>query len=256
LAQIISLMKLRSLIILLSFCVLPVATVQAQIKTSFFQDIEVFGGIGSSHYFGDIGGKQTSWHEKNKLLAVFDNLDIDWEQTRVMLTAGARFTRWRNFALSVQLSPVFLSGHDYNSDYQYRDLVFNTTVIELSTQGEYYFANRLTGVAPYGLFGVGVFYSFGSGNFDLDENNIPFKTIPYRPFHSPGVLAIVGLGLRLPAMDKMTHSFDLSYHFTSTDNLDGLKTKHNINDLFVTFSYKINVESFSLWTYDHKGLVK
>jgi hypothetical protein len=228
-------------------------------KKNFFKDIEVFGGIGSSNYFGDIGGKDTVWHDKNKFLAVFDNLDIDWEQTRVALTAGARFTRWKNFALTVQLSPVFLSGNDYDSNYRSRGFRFNSTVLELSAQGEIYFANRLTGVAPYGLFGIGGMYSFGSRNFTLEEigdNYITAITNPYDHFKSSGITTIFGLGLRLPSVNKLTHSFDMSYHFTNTDLLDGLETNRQNSDLFVTFSYKINIESFTAWTYDHRGHVK
>jgi hypothetical protein len=235
----------------------------AQVKTSFFQDIELFGGIGTSHYFGDIGGRDTAWHSTQQVAGIIDNLDIDWDQTRVAFTGGARFTRWKNFALTTQLSPVFLSGSDQHSNYENRNLKFSSTLLELSVLGEYYFANRLTGFAPYGFLGIGGWLLMGSGNFTVEEVNDAYIVNPVNPYErfpdkglTDGLSFLMGLGMRLPATGRYTHSIDLTYHFTSSDELDGLPTKRNTNDLFVCFSYKINMEYYSLWTYDHRGRIK
>jgi len=237
-------------------CLLVPFVAHAQVKTSFFQDIEIFAGAGTSHYFGDIGGKDTAWHASAKFQAVFDNLDIDWDQSRLMLSAGARFTRWRNFALTVQLTPVFLSGNDRSSNYEYRKFQFSSTLIEFSALGEYYLANRLTGVAPYVFLGAGGLYSFGSANFVVGNDYLANIVSPWRHYTASGASMQFGLGLRLPSVNRMTHSFDIAYHFTTTDLLDGLTTNRKTNDLFVTVAYKINIESYSLWTYDHRGRVK
>jgi len=119
LRHIVSWMNTRRLVFSLLLFVFPLIGVQAQIKTSFFKDIEIFGGIGTANYFGDIGGKDTAdWPRDPFIMNFFDNLDIDWSTTRMGFSAGARFTRWNNFALSVQLSPIFLSGSDKDSNYE------------------------------------------------------------------------------------------------------------------------------------------
>ena len=210
-------------------------------KTFWYQEVEAFFGIGSSNYFGDIGGadsKITGWQ------AAFDHFDIDLWQTRVALTGGARIMPLPFLAISAQLSPIFLSGNDARSNYAYRGYSFNTSIIELSAQVEYYIANRMTGFAPYVFGGVG-----GMG-YGYKSNAIDKRT------WDTGNTFILGFGSRFPQTHKITHSLDFAFHFTTTDYLDGFSTDRKSPDMFFLISYKINFNVFTLLTYDYRGRVK
>lgn len=234
-------MKSKALIFSLLLSIIPVLSIKAQMKTFWYKEVETFFGIGTTNYFGDIGGADS---KITGAQAAFDHLDIDLWQTRVMFTGGARVTPLENLAISAQLSPIFLSGNDLRSNYAYRGYSFKTTVIELSTQVEYYFANRMTGFAPYVFGGVG-------GMVYRCKNNRNDK-----PKWNTGNTFIIGLGSRFPETRRLTHSLDFAFHFTTTDYLDGFATDQKSPDLFFLISYKLNFNVFTLLTYDYRGRVK
>jgi hypothetical protein len=210
-------------------------------KTYWYKEVEAFYGIGTSSYFGDVGGadsKIIGWK------AAFDHFDIDLWQTRVALTGGARIMPKPFLAISAQLSPIFLSGNDARSNYADRGYSFNTSIVELSAQVEYYIANRMTGFAPFVAGGVGgMVYGYKSNAMDKRK-------------WDTGTTFILGLGTRFPETRRITHSLDFTFHFTTTDYLDGFHTDRNSPDLFFLISYKINFNVFTLLTYDYRGRVK
>lgn len=222
-------------------CVFATFSAKAQSLKLQLKDSEVFFGVGSTNYFGDIGGRDRTITGAQ---AFFDHLDIDLWQTRVMLTAGARATPWKSVAISAQLAANFLSGNDLRSNYAWRGYAFNTSVIECSAQVEYYFAHRITGFAPFGFAGFGAMYYQYANNEDVTSKWYPGNTI------------LLGLGIRFPELKRVTHSLDAGFHFATTDNLDGYKSDRGSSDLFFVISYKLNLKVYSLWHYDHRGLVK
>jgi hypothetical protein len=215
---------------------------QSQLLKKLYKDVEVFVGTGTTNYFGDIGGKDMNI---SGVQAVFDNLDIDLWQTRMMLVGGARFTPAKNFAVSMLLSPVFIRGSDLRSNYAWRGYEFKTSIFEASVQGEYYFANRLTGIAPYGFAGLGGMV------YSIKNNQSTTRSKWY-----PGNTFIFGLGSRFPAKNRLTHTLDFSFHFTASDFLDGYSTPRKSKDLFFVLSYKANFELLTKWYFDHRGLVR
>lgn len=232
--------RIFSILIFLAF--LTGAPLQAQLMRNFYKDIEVFGGIGTASYFGDVGGKDS---KITGARALFDNLDIDLWQARPMATAGLRVNPFKYLAISGQLSPILLSGNDLRSNYASRGYAFRTRIWEICLQGEYYFADRITGYAPYLSAGFsGMFFSFKNNKSES------------RSKWYPGNSLVIGLGTRFPTKDRLTHSLDASFHFTGTDFLDGFKTAKNSKDLFFVLSYKANFQLYTAWYYDHKGLVR
>ncbi|TSA37790.1 MAG: hypothetical protein D4R64_04785 [Porphyromonadaceae bacterium] len=223
--------------------------VQGQFLKKFFNEIEFIGGVGTTNYFGDIGGKDPD------ILGVrvfFDNLDIDLWQTRMALVTGVRFARNKNFSFSMQLTPMLLSGSDERSKYakEGRHYSFTTSLAELSFLGEYYFANRMTGFSPYGFAGAGgLAYSVYYTKNTLAPD--PKRTRWYL-----GNTVIIGLGARFPSKSNVVHTLDCGFHFSTTDFLDGFKTPRNSKDLFFEISYKINYQMYDSWFLDHKGLVR
>jgi hypothetical protein len=215
---------------------------QDKLERRLLKDIEVFGGIGTTSYFGDVGGKDS---RIIGMQAIFDNYDIDLWQVRGMATAGVRVFPFKSVGLSLQLSPVFLSGNDLRSNYASRGYSFRTWVWEGSFQGEFFIADRITGFAPYGLAGIsGMLYAF--------RNNLSNDRSKWYAGNS----LIFGFGTRLPTKTRYTQSIDAAFHFTATDFIDGFKTEKNSNDIFFILSYKINFQIYSSWYYDHRGLVR
>ncbi len=210
-------------------------------KTYWYKEVEAFLGGGTSSYFGDVGGTDS---KITGVQAVFDHLDIDLWQTRFALTGGARIMPKQYLAISAQISPILLSGNDLRSNYAYRGYAFNTTILEISAQAEYYIANRMTGFAPYVFGGVGGMV-FGYKNNQGDKRK-----------WDTGNTFILGLGSRFPETRRITHSIDFAFHFTTTDYLDGFPTPRKSPDLFFLISYKVNFNVFTLLTYDYRGRVK
>jgi len=235
-------MQIKSLLTFICLCLATGLHAQDKFSRKLLKDIEVFGGVGTTSYFGDIGGKDS---KITKIQAIFDNLDIDLWQVRCMATAGVRAIPFRNVAFSFQISPMLLSGNDLRSNYASRGYAFNTWLWEGCLEGEFYFAGRVTGAAPFGILGVsGMLYAF--------KNNVSNTRSEWYAGNS----LIFGLGTRLPSKTRYTHSLDASFHFTATDFLDGFKTGRNSNDIFFILSYKVNYQVYSSWYYDHKGLVR
>jgi hypothetical protein len=205
------------------------------------KDSEVFLGLGTTNYFGDIGGRDRTISGPQ---AFFDHLDIDLWQTRMMCSAGARVTPWKSVAISTQAALILLGGNDLRSNYAWRGYNFKTSVVEFSAQAEYYFAHRITGFAPFGFLGIGaMFYKY--------ENSLNVVSK-----WDSGNTILLGAGIRFPELKKFTHALDAGFHFTTTDYIDGYSTERQSSDLFFIISYKLNLKVFSLFYYDHRGLVK
>jgi hypothetical protein len=235
-------MRIKPLLTFICLCLATSLHAQDNLPRKLLKDIEVFGGVGTTSYFGDIGGKDS---KITRVQAIFDNLDIDLWQVRGMATVGIRAIPYRFLAISFQISPMLLSGNDLRSNYASRGYAFNTWLWESSLEGEFYFADRVTGVAPFGILGFsGMLYAF--------KNNISDTRSKWYAGNS----LIFGFGTRLPSKTRYTHSLDATFHFTATDFLDGFKTERNSNDIFFLLSYKVNFQIYSSWYYDHKGLVR
>jgi len=224
--------------------------VQGQFFKKFFSEIELIGGVGTTNYFGDIGGADL---DITGAQVFFDKMDIDLWQTRMACITGVRVARSKNFTLSLQLSPMLISGNDQRSKYPKefgRNYSFKTSIVEFSLQGEYYFSNRMTGFAPYGIAGIGaIAYSvyYTSNTLDPAPPRTPMKTAN---------TFILGLGGRFPSKNKFIHTFDFGFHFSTTDFLDAYNTTRNTKDLFFQISYKVGYQLYNSWYLDHRGLVR
>lgn len=219
-------MYLRSISIGILLFLASVLPGRAQFFQKIFKEIEFFGGVGTTSYFGDVGGKDD---QVRGIQTFFDNLDIDLWQVRGMFNVGVRVCPVKKVGLTVQLSPIFLSGNDLRSNYTARGYAFKTAVVETSLQCEYYLVNRPDIYSPYGTIGFsGLFYTYKNNVTELQSK-----------WYS-GNSYIFGAGVRFPTSTTIAQSLDFSFHFTSTDNLEGLKTDRNSKDLFFVLSYKVN----------------
>lgn len=235
-------MHLRSFTTGILLCLVVGLQGQSQLVRNFYKDIQVFGGVGTTSYFGDVGGKDSKIKGAR---AIFDNLDIDIWQVRAMVTTGIRINPFKNTAFSFQLSPFYLSGNDQRSNYASRGYSFNTWVLEGSLLLEYYFTGRITGTAPYLISGISAMA------FSFKTNAMSQRSRVYT-----GNSFIFGFGTRLPSKTRFIHSLDASFHFTATDFLDGFNLSGSNNDIFFSICYKFHFQLYTSWYYDHKGLIR
>ncbi len=234
-------MEFRKLIIVLGFFFLPQIS-SAQINAaSYYRSIEVFGGMGTTHYFGEVGGPSNDY---SGFIAALDNLGFDPLQTRLGWSIGSRYEFRKDMALTLSVNPLWLGGSDKYSQRENRGYAFDAIVVESSLNYEYYFARRTTGLAPYGAFGVAAsIYSFKKKN----EN---WSSLYYSP------VMIFTIGTRLPSHSRITQGIEIGYHYMLTDFMDGLNGSKRVGDSYYFIKYLINFELEKSFVYDHKGLIR
>ena len=177
----------------------------------------LFGG--SSHFLGDLGGKDG--------LGTNEVTDLDFKTTRYALGLGFRFRMGETFAIRVNGLYTRASGDDANTDNperQGRNLSFFTPIIEGSIMAEIYLGKtkRL-----YVFGGVGNFYfnpktKYNGEKYELQplgtegQNYLPNKT----PYDLTSFSYPVGLGYRFPLNNGSILSFELMMRKTDTDYID------------------------------------
>lgn len=202
---------------------------------------EVFVGLGSTHYFGDVGGRSITY---SGVVAILDNLGLDVEQSRYGGIVGYRYIRNQKFALSGQLAPLLIAGSDENSRFEDRGYSFYTYIVEASARAEWYFSDRIMGLAPYAFGGLGVFVY----NTKDRQNQIWSGTKFGNNFQ-------LGLGTRLPSKSRFTHAIEIGYRSSLQDDIDLMLGPEVVGDGYYVFAYIINLDLDRTFVYDHKGRI-
>jgi len=229
---------------LILFGVFLVGSIYSQTSNlRLFSYFEFFGGIGSSHYFGDIGGAGTRWN------GFFDKIDsfrdFDPLETRISASIGTRYMLNRSFSVSGKIAPIWLSGNDagsYNADRAY---YFNSFLTEFSGQAEVYWLSRYTGVNPYLFVGFGAIAWYSS-----------VKKEVFQDYVSTGNVFLGGLGFRYSANKAWTHSIELGYRYSLTDYMEMYKGNTNWNDSYYLLQYNLSYHFTRGTIYNRKGLVR
>lgn len=207
-----------------------------------YNRMEVFAGAGTTHYFGDIGGKSGTYEG---LAVLIDNFGIDLWQTRMGVSGGFRYQFLRSMAVSSDLSGLWLSGNDRNSMYAYRGLAFNTLVLQGSAVYEYYLARRSTGLAPYTALGG------AASLYRLKKKDHPWHRLLYTP------ALVIRLGTRFPTRSRITQSLEVGFSYYFSDFLDGwTRSTKNVGDTGYFIRYVVNIEMARNFLYDHRGLIR
>jgi hypothetical protein len=223
---------------------------------------EIIGGIGTTNFFGDIGGT-----EDINNMAGFK--DIQLRYTRPSFALGARYRLTGNTAVKISLISGFTAAKDTGSRNEKRGYAFSSTIFEPSLQFEYYFlpeavrassalfnhrgmVNSLASINMYVFAGVGgVMYSPKP-----KEKFIPVFQDNFSKF---GLVFPIGLGLKLPFNARWSFGLELGRRFTTTDYIDGYKSqwsKHNDTYYFgvINAVYKIRTDRKGLPILKKKGL--
>jgi hypothetical protein len=197
---------------------------------------EVGGGMGTSNYFGDIGGVSINGKKGPS--------DIILASTRFNVSAFTRRMIQYRFYVNFSLSYIHISGDDKlspNTSRTRRNLSFTNNIYEGLAMAEYHpliindLGRKRRFVADLHLYvstGIGIAYSdpmakFGATNVKLR----PLKTEGTSNSYSP-IQAIIPISSGFFISFKGRYSgyrvhrvgFGISYRFTFTDYLDDVST--------------------------------
>jgi len=180
---------------------------------------EAVFGMGTTHYFGDIGG----WSKDENILGL---RDIDFTQVRPSLYVGFRYKLYEDFALKLNLIYGYLHGDDADNANSSRNFKFYTSIFEPSIQVEYAFIKEKEAMSYLMMKGRGmsqfhpsissyVFLGLGGAFFKVTEKeNLQNVDLEY----TPAALVIpVGIGLKFGLNTKWLIGFDLGGRFTTSD---------------------------------------
>ncbi len=214
---------------------------QAYISKNY-KALELYGGIGTTHYLGDVGGTSG---DKGGLMSMVDNFGFDFEQSRYGGVIGFRYIRNESFAFCFQVAPLLLSGNDKNSRLEDRGYSFFTYLVEPSLRVQYFLSNRITGLAPYLFSGVGgMIYNV------KDRQHQLWSGVQY------GSNVMLGIGTRLPSNSAFVHSFEVGFRYCFQDDLDLLVGPYDVGDTYYVLAYFFSLNLDRTFVYDHTGKVK
>ncbi len=199
---------------------------------------EALYGVGTAHYFGDIGGSadESNW---------FGIKDIEILGTRPSFYVGARYKIRQNIAVKLNLTYGFISGNDNGSKNNDRNYAFYSHLFEPSFQGEFsiiseeqrYRSNALfnsrgmlnnySRINVYIYAGIGGVYSNPKAKEDFAGSE------RFNPNQKFGLAFPMGVGFKFVLSSYMSVGFELGGRFTTTDYLDGYASEWtNVNDVY------------------------
>lgn len=212
--------------------------------------LEVFGGISTYQYFGDIGGSATEMN----LLGL---LDIDLPAFRPGVSLGARYHISKPIQIKAAYATGFLAKSDLNSINQNREFAFSTSFHEVTVMGEYYIVPESDENYFYDIMqirgGLKHFTKPFSLYVTLGVGGVYYKVTPKlklngHPRFSEGnnmaILLPVGIGIKYAISPKLSIGVELIARTTTSNTLDGYDSpfaKYNdfYHSLLIKANYKI-----------------
>jgi len=228
-------MRLRYIIVLVLGLLLSISAGYTQ-KWKL-KRYEAIAGIGTAHYFGDIGGTA----DENNL---FGLKDIEIFKTRPSLYLGVRYKIRQNMAVKANFIFGFISGDDEGSKNNERNFAFSSKIFEPSAQFEYSIiseeqkfrttamfnkrgmVNNYSQFNVYGFAGLGAVMAFPKAKKDLADR--------YDPDHPKAGLAFpMGIGVKYVFSADLSIGLEFGGRFTTTDYLDGYTSAYSkANDVY------------------------
>ncbi len=188
-------------------------------------------GIGSTNYFGTIGG---SADPEN----LFGLKDLDIRGTRPSFYAGARYKIRQNWSVKAGFIYGFIAGSDVNSLNEARNAAFSATLFEPSAHIEYSIiseeqrhrtealfnkrgmVNNYSRINLYIFAGVGGVFTNVTPKEDLEAH------VDYDPskLKSSGLAIPVGGGIKYVLSSDFSVGFEFGGRYATSKYLDGLHT--------------------------------
>jgi hypothetical protein len=235
----------KHLILVTGFILFSVSLFSQSNQSKRRYKYEFIGGFGPSGFLGDLGG---SYNNANHFVK-----DYNVTSTRYCFNAGLRYKPYRSrFAYKGMLTAAVVSGSDANSKDVIRlnrNLNFQSPIIELSVQAEYYIINdaiknrytiagthsrkKKTQASFYILAGVGVFYynpkeEYGGNWYNVKKYHTEGQGLPGGPkqFSNYSVALPLGFGYREAVSKRFSVGFEFGIRKTFTDYIDGVSGKY------------------------------
>lgn len=212
---------------------------------------EVDFGLSAVPFYGDIGLANRPFAN------AFNGL-------RPSIGVSPRFMITQSLAVSLNLSYLMFGGQDLEGETHGRVYSFNANAFQHYARLEYFILgtggsigaiyNRSGMVNNYNRL---IVYLFAGGGGVLSsatvidqDGNQPMQNPGYYPGMHYGIVIPVGGGLRMSLDPRWSLGFEMGYHFTTTDLLDGYESAwSNYNDAY----YQITVKAIYRIRNDRNG---
>ena len=244
-------MKRTFVVIILFYLVVHISEAQMWKQ----KRIETLAGIGTSQFFGDIGG----YSKTENILGL---KDISFNQTRFNFEFGVKYKILNELNIRLNLAYGMLHATDSRGSNELRGFEAKTSVFEPSVLAEYYFIKSDLGnsylftsgksTAGNGFFSALEFYTFagiGGLSYNVNRND---KLVAMGQQSSGFTPVIpVGIGVNLLFKPEFNLGVELGGRYAFSDYLDGYHSQHSTsNDVYyflnVTFTYKIQTNENGL----------
>ncbi len=213
---------------------------------------EIYGGLGSANFFGDIGGSA----DVNNMFGLKD-LKINTTGPSMYFAASYRINP--SFTAKIDVVYGYMMGNDEGSlnGLNGRDLVFRTNAIETSTQIEYSIitdVNRKTSFARFNskgmlnsqnIFNLYVFTGFGNLFYAPSvSGNSAIGNVGVQQFAGNTLVIPAGIGFKTNIQPRISINLELGGRYTFSDFVDGYASQYSkYNDVYyffaATLSYKL-----------------
>lgn len=220
--------------------------------------LEAIGGIGTSQFFGDIGG-----FSKTKNILGFR--DIILHQTRFNLNAGLKYKILKELNVRLNLTSGMFHATDVKGSNDLRSMEARTIFFETSAVGEYYFIESKLGNSYLfsrgranlkNLFSSMEFYTFtGIGGLGYKVTGNTFLSAS-PGFKESGYTCVVpvGVGLNVLLHPQYNFGFEIGGRYSFSDYLDGYSSQYSSsNDVYyffsmtITYKFKTNAKGWPMF---------
>ena len=241
------------------------------------QRYDVFAGIGTTTFMGDLGGGKGESHWLK---------DFDIAATRPMMVIGGRYKVLEILSVGTSLSFGYVRGDDkwsQNNFRKQRNLNFRSPIIEFATYGEFHIIKEKFGrrasrrrskffswqmiqsipLNTYIFAGIGFFWFNPQGKAEDGKwyNLRPIGTegqyvIPSRsPYKRLQVAIPFGFGTRYAISRKLSIGLEYGARWTFTDYIDDVSTNYVDPNFFSdpTERYLSNPSGIALGPNDRRG---
>lgn len=209
---------------------------------------EAVAGIGTAHYFGDIGGSAEAEN-------LFGIKDIELFNTRPSIYLGARYKIRHNVAVKANFIFGFLKGSDEGSypEFAYnRHASFTSKIFEPSVQMEYSIIseehkyrtsamfNKRGMINNYSHYNFYVFAGIG-GVFGWPKLEGELLSYTYDPKTEVGLAFPIGLGMKYVMSSNLSIGAEFGGRFTTTDYLDAyhIDGASKANDIYYFADFNV-----------------
>lgn len=194
--------------------------------------IEALAGLGTTQFFGDIGG----FSQGENILGF---KDIIFHQTRFNLSLGASYLVLRDVTVRLNLAYGMFHASDRKGSNELREMESRTSFFEPALLGEYYFIrsragssylfSRGRGQALRNIFESLDFYAFtGIGGLSYSvKGNEDLTTHPN--FRSGGFTGVIpaGVGIKLLYNPDFNVGIEIGGRYAFSDYLDGYTSQYS-----------------------------